>query len=277
MNYACADGRIVPANQPLLPASNQGYRYGNGLFETMKIVNGRISLASFHFERFFSGLETLQFHRPMHFDQPQLEKQILHLCKKNQCEKLARVRLSASAGEGGLYDSDNHLHYIIECWPAADTVNALNENGLVIGIYPAAHKSCDIFSNLKSANFLPYAMAARYAKQRQWNDCLVLNRFDRIADSTISNIFLVHDGLITTPSLEEGCIAGVMRRYLLQQLPLLNYKIKETTIASEYLLDADEIFLSNAMGIRWVKELNKKQYTHSFTTGIFKHIKTIWE
>ena len=93
------------------------------------------------------------------------------------------------------------LQYLIECWPADESVNQINKNGLVIDIYPDAQKSCDIFSNLKSANFLPYVMAAQYAKENKLNDCLVSNVKGHIADATIANVFLVKNNLIITPAL----------------------------------------------------------------------------
>jgi branched-chain amino acid aminotransferase len=166
---------------------------------------------------------------------------------------------------------------VIECWPLKESVNKLNENGLVIDIYPDARKSCDIFSNLKSANFLPYTMAARYAKENKLNDCLVLNTTGRIADSTIANVFIIKDGAITTPQLQEGCVNGVMRRYLIEQMRAMNYEIREEALTASNLELADEVFLSNAInGIRWVKQCQNTIYTNVKTVEIYNRIiKTI--
>jgi branched-chain amino acid aminotransferase len=277
MNYICVDGKLLPANQPVITIDNHGYRYGNGLFETIKVVNGQLCLAAFHFERFFEGLQTLQFHPPVHLDVSKLQEQILHLCKKNQCDQLARVRLSATSGHGGINDGDDTFHYYIECWSAPKSVNQLNENGLIVGVYPDARKSCDRFAHLKSANFLPYLMAARYAKANQWNDALVLNQFDRVADASIANIFIVDGNTIATPALTEGCVAGVMRRWLLEHLHALGYPVAESNLSVEDLQQADELFLSNAMGLRWVKQFNNKEYKNKKTTEIYNHVKPIWE
>lgn len=277
MNYILADGKLLPSDQPLITVDNHGYRYGNGLFETMKVVNGQICLAALHFDRFFAGMKTLQWRTPAHLDAATLQSQILQLCTKNNCSQLARVRLSATCGQGGLNDGDHTFHYFIECWPAPDTVNQLNENGLVIGVYPDAIKSCDAFSHLKSANFLPYLMAARYAKANQWNDALVLNQHDRIADSSIANLFIISGNDIVTPALTEGCVAGVMRQWLLEHLPAMGYQVEEGPLCIDDLLTADELFLSNAMGIRWVKQFNTREYDNTKTIEIYKHIKPIWE
>jgi branched-chain amino acid aminotransferase len=277
MNYISLNGKVLPGDQPALLVSNRGYRYGDGLFEAMKVVNERIQLEQYHFERLFSGLFLLRFEIPKFFTTANLTGEILELCKKNGCGDGARVRLSVSRGHGGLYDEDNTLQYVIECWPLDGAVNKLNDNGLMIDIFPDARKSCDIFSNLKSANFLPYTMAALYAKKNKLNDCLVLNTSGNIADSTIANVFIIKDGNISTPALGEGCINGVMRRYLMEKLRSTDYAFREEAIAVSTLEMADEIFLTNAInGIRWVKQYGDKVYTNEKTVEIFnRFVQTI--
>jgi branched-chain amino acid aminotransferase len=277
VNYINLNGKLQRDDQPALLVSNRGYRYGDGLFETMKVINGRINLAPFHFERLFSGLSLLKFEMPKHFAIKKLTDEILNLCKKNDCEQLARVRLSVFRGNGGLYDDDRSLQYAIESWPLSEPVNKLNENGLVIDVYRDARKSCDIFSNLKSANFLPYAMAAVFAKENKWNDCLVLNTSGHIADVTIANLFIIRDGIITTPALNEGCVNGVMRRYLLEKLPGSGFKTKETSVLPEDVENADEVFLTNAIhGIRWVRQFRDKIYSNAKTKEIYDRFITIF-
>lgn len=277
MNSICFNGKIVSGNEPVLMASNRGYRYGDGLFETLKVVNGNTLLTKYHFERLFAGLSLLKFEIPRLFVREKLEQEILQLCRKNDCEKLARVRLSVFRGNGGLYDEEKTLQYVIECWPINESINKLNENGLVIDIYPDAEKSCDKFSNLKSANFQPYIMAALFAKENKLNDCLILNTSGSIADSTIANLFLIKGDTIITPSLEEGCINGVMRRHLLTELHNAGWKTLETSVSVSEIKNADEIFLSNAInGIRWVQQFRDRVYTNAKTLEIYnRFVKTI--
>jgi branched-chain amino acid aminotransferase len=164
MNSICLNGKIVPGDQPVLMVDNRSYRYGDGIFETMKVVNKKIALETLHFERFFSSLALMGFKLPALITAGKLREQVLALCEKNKCVSLARVRLSVFSGNGGIFESQDDFQYIIECRPLSAPMNQLNENGLVIDIFPEARKSCDKFSNLKSANYLPYVMAARYAK-----------------------------------------------------------------------------------------------------------------
>lgn len=271
MATICFNGKFTDADKAVLPASNRSYRYGDGLFETMKVKDGVIQLAASHMERLFDGMSILKMDVPALVTKDKLMDIILELCKQNRCEALARVRLSVSRGNGGLYDEDRKLQYLVECWPLNQSLNEVNENGLVIDIFPDAAKSTDRFSNLKSANFLVYSMAAVYAKENKLNDCLVLNANGKIADSTIANLFLVKGDTIFTPALSEGCVNGVMRKYLLESLAASNYQVEETIVSAEDLLAADEVFLSNAInGIRWVQRFRDKIYSHMKTMEIYR-------
>jgi len=271
MNSVSINGKILSDLKPALLVSNRGYRYGDGLFETIKVINGKIILESLHIERLFNSLQVLKFKIPRLFTVEKIRSEILALANKNRCSQLARVRLSVFRGHGGLYENDKEKEpqYVIECWPLNESVNGLNENGFVIDIYPIAKKSTDIFSNLKTANFLPYAMAALYAKENKLNECLVLNTAGNIADATISNLFIIKDQMILTCALSQGCVNGVMRRNILES----GLFVKETIITEEDLLLADEVFLTNAIsGIRWVKQFRDKTYNNDETIKIYDRI-----
>jgi branched-chain amino acid aminotransferase len=271
MNFINLNGKILSADEPALLVTNRAYRYGDGLFETMKVVNGRLLLKALHFERLFSGISVLKMRATAHLTDESLLNEMLQLCKKNNCEKRARVRLSVFRGNGGLYDEKQSPGYLIEAWPMEPLQDELNENGLAVDIFPDAQKSCDIFSNLKSSSFQLYAMAALYAKENRLNDCFVLNTAGNIADTTIANVFLMKGEKIVTPALSQGCVAGVMRRHVITLLTEQGQPVTETTISPVDLLSADEVFLTNAVkGIRWVKQFRNKVYSNTRTVHIYQ-------
>lgn len=272
-DYLLYNGKFHQHSEPLVPADNRGLRYGDGLFETLRFSGGSIQLQDWHFERLFRGMNLLQFDCPALFTPVLLAGQVAALCKKNN-HKTARVRIQIFRGNGGLYDPENHFpHCIIQSWLLSGDGFELNENGLVAGIYTAAKKSTDSFANLKSNNYLPYAMAALHAKKQQWNEAFLLNTAGSICDATIANIFIIKNGTIYTPSLQEGGIAGIMRRFLLENLPVQGFLVEETSIGPEDLLAADEVFVTNAIrGVRWVKECGASRYTNCMVTQIFTRL-----
>ena len=271
MEYLIFNGKLLKPESGIISANSRGLRFGDGLFETIKSINGQLVLVDEHFARLWKGLQVLQFTIPKQFTPDHLEQEIQTLLKKNGHSKLARVRLTVFRGDGGLFDTTDHKpNYLVQSWALPDETGSWNSNGLVLGIYTDAKKSCDILSNLKHNNFLPYAMAALHAKKEKWNDAVLLNTEGRLCDTSIANIFLIKDEVVYTPALAEGCIAGVMRRNLIEKLTAAGYKLVEGKVSVDELLDADEVFLTNSIyNLRWVQSIGDKQYTNMQTQKIY--------
>lgn len=260
VGFLCYNGKYIPAGDPIFTADNRSFRYGDGCFETLKVYQGHVLLGDLHFERLLASLNLLHFDIPAHFTKAYFITQILDLCHKNNVSDMARVRFAVFRSDGGLYDPINNLpNFVIQTWELSSTVLELNENGLILDVFPDAKKTCDKFSSIKSNNCLPYVMAAMYARQHRLNEVVLLNQYGRIADSTIANVFIVHHKVIYTPPLSEGGVCGVMRKHLMKtELP---FKIEEKPLTIEDLENADEIFLTNAIqGIRWVGLFRDSSY-----------------
>ncbi len=273
MTFINFNGKILENHTPVIEAGNRGLRYGDGLFETMKYKNGHLILVDEHLSRLWSGMKLLQFDLPKLFTPDKIEEQILQLIQKNKLHS-ARIRLTIIRDNGGLHDPESHTpHYLIETWSLPESNGALNENGLDCCIYQDAFKSADLFSNSKHNNFLPYLMGALHAKKEKCNDAIILNQHQRVCDSTIANIFLIKDNIIYTPALAEGCIAGVMRAFVISVLRKNNNDVIEKEITIEALLNADEVFLTNSIyNMRWVKGIETSNYSNFKTREIYHHL-----
>ncbi|MBN8835140.1 MAG: hypothetical protein ABS68_14105 [Niastella sp. SCN 39-18] len=261
MNYYNFNGKLFPEQEPALGPNSRAVRYGDGLFETIKYRNGQLLLQEEHFDRLWQGMRLLKFDIPAQFTPQLLKNEIERTVQKNK-HTSARIRMAIVRGEGGMFDPKNHLpNYIIQSWQLPQKIELLNSNGLVLSIYRDGWKSCDSFCNVKHNNYLCYCMAALYAKEQFSNDALLLNNYGRICDSSIANVYMIKDEKIFTPSLSEGCIAGVMRNFLIQHLPVLGYPVEETQITEQMLYSADEVFLSNSIfNIRWIAHVGSYDY-----------------
>ncbi|MDO6429699.1 aminotransferase class IV [Flavitalea sp. BT771] len=265
-SFIIFNGSFFPSGTPLLTADNQGFRYGDGLFETIRVKEGRILLSDHHFQRLFNGSHLLGLKG---LTPDQLSAAILDLCERNGHAISARVRLTVFRGDAG--QEHGAANYIIQSWHL-ERPSELNEKGLILGVFPTGRKSCDAFANIKSNNYLLYSMAGQYAVRHGWDDCLVLNSLGRVADSSIANLFYVQGGTIYTPSLSEGCVAGVMRRWLIESLPAAGFRVEERPVAPEDLILAEEVFVSNAIrGVRWVRSFGGVTYGN----GTVRDIKRI--
>ena len=118
------NGKLLPEETPIITANNRGVRYGDGLFETMKLQNGEIRLFDLHMDRLFKGLALLKFDIPSLFTREFIRESIVQLSRKNKLEQLGRVRLNVFRGAGGLYDpEDLHPNYIIEIMPLPESLS----------------------------------------------------------------------------------------------------------------------------------------------------------
>ena len=257
------------SRQPLFTTQNRGFRYGDGVFETIKIFRGKIILKEYHFDRLFASLQLLQIITPANFTSGMLLAKILDLCNLNNCLNSARVRLAVYRNE------ECKAEYIIEANVLDNEVSQLNEEGWTINIYPFIRKSCDAFANLKSANYLPYVMADLYSKQTGVNESIVLNSENNICDASKANMFLLKNGEVYSPALHQGCVNGVKRRFVIEQLKKEGIAIHQTTIDEKFLSEADEVFLTNAIqDLRWVKIFGNKIYSNSFVLQFSKRLFT---
>ena len=265
MNSVCFNGDFLPSDQALFAAGNRSFRYGDGIFETIKVYKGRILLEQYHYDRLFLGLKLLKIRNTL--ETMVLSNLVLELCRRNDCMELARVRMAMFRNEDAATD------FVIEAAPLSNEVNEWQEQGLVIDLYPHARKNADAFANLKTANFLPYVLAEQFAKEKGIDDAIVLNAFNCLADSSKANVFLMKGKEIITPALHQGCVSGVMRRYLLEQLKTNSYRIRQDEVSEQDLLEADEVFLTNSIyDMRWVRAYRDRQYSPDKSYSIYEKI-----
>lgn len=268
------NGSLLSAGTPFLDAGSRAFRYGDGLFETMLVRDNQIQLGSYHFDRLFSGMGFLRFLIPNGFTRERLTREILELCDRNGKPARSRVRLVVFRNEGEIFDpAGSAPKYVIESWPLDPQSPELDAEGLVIDVFPSGRKACDPLANLKSNNYLLYLLAAGYAGEHSWNDCMVLNSRDTLADTAIANLFYFRAGRCYTPPLSDGGVAGVMRRHLLATMPDAGFPVEERTVTIRDLLDADEVFLTNAIrGIRWVAAFREARYKNILTTALYQKL-----
>lgn len=264
----------MPAGTPFLGAGSRAFRYGDGLFETMLIQKDQIRLKDYHFDRLESGLHYIRCPLPPGLTRERLNREVLELCDQNEHTGLSRARLVLFRGEGGIFDKvPADTRYVIETWPLPPASPEPDQHGLVVDIYPGGVKSCDGLANLKSNNYLIYALAAGWATETGLDDCLVLNSRGSLADTTIANLFYWQNGQWYTPPLSDGCVAGVMRRHLLTAMPAAGLSVSERTTTIDDLLNAKEVFLTNAIrGIRWVAAFRDTRYSNTLTTALHQKL-----
>ena len=271
INY---NGNIIDASHPVFTAANRAFRYGDGIFETIRLMKGEIMYFEKHLARLSRSMDLLGMNPNDDLTFHNLYLSIRHLDQVNNLKGNGRIRLEVFRNDGGLYTPhSNDVSYLIETSPVSGTEYILNETGLKIEVYTDIKKPVSRLSNLKSCNALYYVMAGLYKNSLNTGDCLVLNTDSRIAEAISSNIFLVDSGKVFTPSLSEACVAGIMRETVIEHLQMHRIPIIEKGITIEDLLKADEIFLTDVIhGMRWVGAFRNKRYFNNFSRALLSEI-----
>lgn len=264
------NGFLFKSGRPVISGNHPVLQFGDGLFETMRLYNGRVLLNELHKKRLSNGMQVLGFEPPHNFFSS-LEENMQVLMKKNQLPEHARIRISVMRASNFFTENDNRIDYIIECNPVA--LPEFLPRGLIATVYDLSKKGTGILANLKTKNYLLNIQALRYARENNADEAILLNAHNRVCETSVANLFFVENGKIFTPSLTEGCVAGIMRQWLLEKLPQANFFVEETECSLSRLMNADEVFITNA--VRWIQPLasiGNKNFKIGLSAKIFDFV-----
>lgn len=262
MAYVFHRGEYVNENQATITRDNRAFRFGDGFFESLRVMNGKAIFLDHHFARIRDSFKALSMNEPQGFSEQLLATQIQGLIQRNQVQGGGRMRITFFRKSVGNYlPQTNDSGYYIECEPMLDNEFVINSQGKTVDIYSEFKKDINRLSIYKTLNCQLYVMGAIHAKERGLDDVLIQNNKMAIIESTSCNVFIVSNGVLYTPSLQDGCVAGTMRMNIINLAIDNKIKVYECTLNPQNLLSADELFLTNAVrGIEWVVAYRTKRY-----------------
>ena len=274
--YICIDGEFLKADESQLLYTNRAFQYGDALFETIHCSGTSPHFIGNHITRLKQGMKVLHMDYTEDLEKDKLCRNIEKLLNKNRIFKGARIRLTIFRKAGGLYTPTTHeVSWLMQCSVLENEFYELNQAGLHVDIFDEVHKPVNILSNLKTNNALIYVLAGNYRNQLQLDECIVLNQFGRVCETISSNIFIYHNEKLITPPLSEGCIAGTMRFTVLQLAELAGYRTEERGILEKHLIEAEEVFITNAIqGIRWVSAYKDRRYFNFVSRKLMAALKS---
>lgn len=257
------NGELVPAGQPAITLDNRAFHYGDGVFESIRVVDGRPCFLDAHWARLVEGMKVLRIEQPKKLDERSLEGYIARLVAECRLPN-GRLRLTVYRDSPGYYRPKTHEGtFTLELKPVPSPRYILNHQGYTVDIYPEMRKAVNMLSVHKTLNCQLYVMASLWCMERSLDDCLLQNDRGNIIESSSGNLFIVSNGVLYTPSLSDGCIGGVMRMQIINLAIENGIKVYECSLNPQNLLAADELFFTNASrGAQWVAAYRTKRYTH---------------
>ena len=267
------NGEFFSSDKPILSINNRSFRYGDGLFESIRVINGEVYNFKAHFSRLTSGMKVFMIEIPEYFTFEYFSNQIKSLLQHNGIHHGGRVKLTVyRKGEVASYFSEtNEPGFIIEAEEFPSNEFVLNTEGIDVDVYNDLNKPLNKFSSFKTTNAYFYVNAILDAKQKGLGDQLLVNEKNNIIESTNSNFFIVSNGVLYTSPLTSGCVGGTMRMKVINLALENGIKVYESPITAGHLLSCDEIILTNAIqGVKWVRSYKTKRFFHKISDKLIE-------
>lgn len=231
--YIFKNHQLLEEKQAQVSINERAFLFGDGIFETCKIIDGIIYDYEAHEDRIKAGLKALKFVAEI----DDLEKKSYKLIKKNQIKNgILKISISRGIGSAGYLPTYETKPLIII--QTFDERKLPKKISLAISSYKTPAESLG-----KTMNALPYILTKIEAQEKNLFDGIMLSQENFIGETSSANIFWVKNGKIFTPSKACGILLGVVRKKLLKISPI---KIKEVKAKISDLKNADEIFLTSS-------------------------------
>jgi branched-chain amino acid aminotransferase len=257
-----------------LTTDNRGFKYGDGIFETIKVVNKKVIFWEDHYFRLMASMRMLRMKIPMEFTLEFLEQEILKTVDSLEKAVSYRVRLNVFRKDGGLYTpKTNAINYLIE----ASEINAKSKTTYEIDVFKDFYNYSGLLSTVKTNNRMLNTLASIYAAENDLDNCVLLNERKGVVEVANGNIFIVKDTVVKTPALTEGCIKGIVRNKVIEILTKnQDFTIEETVISPFEIQKADEVFITNAIvGIQVVTKYKKKSFTTELGNKLHANLRVL--
>lgn len=270
------NGKLIEDSN-FISNDNRGYKYGDALFETVKVVHGKLMFWEDHYFRLMASMRIMRMEIPMNFTMEFLEVEILKTLEANQLSKSsARVRLNIDRGEGGKYlpnEKSINFNIVTEVLDA-DFYEMPSQKSYTVDLFKDFLVPSGLLSTLKTNNKALNVLGSIYAKENDFDNCLLLNTNKNVIEALNGNLFVVHGETIKTAPIEDGCLNGIMRKQIINVI--LNsgdYVLEERSISPFELQKADELFITNVIvGIQPILKYRKKNFGTKLSEDILKRL-----
>ncbi len=268
------NGELLFKENVKFTIENRGFKYGDGIFETIKVSHKKIIFWEDHYFRLMASMRMLRMKIPMNFTLEYLEKEILKTIAVQDDANSFRVRLNVYRKDGGLYTPvTNKIDYLIEVKAYSYTTKKTYK----VDVFKDFYNYSGLLSTIKTNNRMVNTLASIYANENDLDNCVLINEKKGVVEVANANIFVVKGNLVKTPALTEGCIKGVARKKIIEIITKNpKYVIEETNISPFEIQKSDEVFITNAiMGVQPVTHYKKKKFTTAFATKLMQSLKVL--
>ena len=259
INY---NGQLVTSDT-LLSNSNRAFLYGDGVFETLKIVNNKILFFEEHYFRLMASMRIVRMQIPSNFTLEFLEEEVLNLVKENGFQNSARVRFTVFRNDGGFYlPKTREVSYLIQVSELETKKYQIANLNYEVDLYKDFFISKQLLSTIKTTNKMINITGSIFADENGFQNCILLNNEKNVVEVLNGNLFMLLNNKLITPAVADGCLNGIMRKQILNLAKKVeNLEVLEESISPFDLQKADELFITNIIiGIQPITKYRKKEF-----------------
>ena len=237
------NGHLVDANQACVRVTNPALLHGVGLFETLRAYAGRPLLLERHIERMAASAKALNM--PLESAMGRIPEAVRQVIEANHLSD-ARIRFTVTPP--GSSEADDEPTLIVRGEPTTGYPAELYERGMTVGICERYRQSAaDPLAGHKTTSYFPRLVAPRDVQDRGCGEVLWFTPDNRLAEGSMTNVFVVKSGRLRTPPLDTPVLPGVTRGMVIELAVGEGLAVEEQACTINDLLDADEVFLTNAV------------------------------
>ncbi len=269
---------LLVSSQEQSWSNNRSFLYGDGVFETLKIVNQKVLFLEDHYFRLMASMRIVRMEIPMNFTMEYLETQILNTANANKCSDSARVRITVYRNEGGYYlPETNQISFIIQAKSLPNSLYSYESIPYEVDLYKDFYIAKQLLSTLKTTNKIIHVTGSIFAKENGFQNCLLLNDEKNVVEALQGNIFMLLDGKLITPPITDGCLNGIMRKKIISLAKSIeNIEMIEASISPFDLQKAEELFITNVIkGIQPITKYRKKEYSTNLAKKLTEKLNTL--
>jgi branched-chain amino acid aminotransferase len=271
---------VIQDSDLQLTVSNRSFLYGDGVFETLKIVNNKILFFEDHYFRLMASMRIVRMEIPMTFTMEYLEEQILKLVEVLAIKDAARVRFTVFRNEGGFYlPNDNSISFVIQTSKLENKRYKIPKIQFEVDLYKDFIVPSQLLSTLKTANKISHVTASIFAKENQLDSALLINETKNVIEAANGNLFMLMGNKLITPPISEGCLNGIMRKQIISLAKQIDsVEVIEAAISPFDLQKADELFITNVIvGIQPITKYRKKDFEVRIANQLLEKLNALIE
>lgn len=254
------NGSIVSPHEATISIFDRGFLYGDSIYEVTYSEQGTLVFFKEHLDRLYNSASLLNLN--IYLSREEIIKQALATLKHSKIPR-AYIRIIITRGETQIgldpsLSTNNNVVIIVK--PQEKYPEKLYNEGLKIHIASILRNDIHAINpNAKSGNYLNNVMAISEAKEKGFDDAIMINKHAEVTEGTSFNIWMVTNGVIYTPPSKSGLLKGITRDKVIGICRQNNLALKVESFKEEDILCADEVFItSSTKGIMPVKQMGTK-------------------